>query len=152
MPRGILAGMPDERTPMIGPVGRTVIANIEELRKARGLSLASLSERLSDVGRSIHANVLHRQSQGKRRVDADDLAAFAEVFGVAVTDLLAPAPGVALASHPAVVAVRALADRIADLMAVTGDPQAMAHAGGQADRALRRVQIEVEEILAAAKG
>jgi transcriptional regulator with XRE-family HTH domain len=128
---------------MIGPVGRTVIANIEQLRKAAGLSFRDLAARCAELDRTIGAAVLHRQSQGKRRVDADDLVAFAEVFGVTVADLLGPQPA-AVAGHPAVIAVRALADRITELVAAADDPQAVA----RADRALRRVQIEVEELLA----
>lgn len=136
---------------MIGPVGRTVIANIEQLRKKRGMSFRDLAAKMAEMGRPVGDTVLHRQSQGKRRIDADDLVAFAGVFGVTVADLLGPQPA-ALAGHPAIVAVRALADRIVELIAAADDPQAAARACSRADRALRRVQIEAEELLAAGGG
>jgi transcriptional regulator with XRE-family HTH domain len=82
--------MPDDRTSMIGPVGRTVIANIEQLRKTRGLSLRDLAAKLAAIGRPIGDTVLHRQSAGKRRIDADDLVAFAIALGVAPDSLLFP--------------------------------------------------------------
>ena len=138
---------------MIGPVGSAVIANIERLRKARRMSLRDLSARLDALGRPIGDTVLHRQCQGRRRVDADDLVAFAEALGVTAADLLEPPPASGpIDGHPALLAARSLASRVADLLAAAGDPQATARAGGQADRALRRVQIELEELLAASKG
>ena len=87
-----------KRTSTIGPVGRQVIANVERLRKDRRLSHRALSERLAEAGRPIDASVLHRQSQ--RPVDADDLAALAEVLDVDVTSLLTP-PGAAAGRPPA---------------------------------------------------
>lgn len=72
----------------IGPVGHTVIANIERLRRARGLSFQDLAARLGALGRPMLPSVLHRLVQGGRRVDVDDLAAFAQVFGVSVDDLM----------------------------------------------------------------
>jgi transcriptional regulator with XRE-family HTH domain len=140
----------DSRTSTIGPVGRAVIANIERIRAARGISLNALSERLGAAGRPIGGTVLHRQSQGKRRVDADDLVAFAEVLGVTAADLLEPPPASGpIDGHPALLAARGLASRVADLLAAAGDPQATARAIRQADRAFRRVQLEIEELLAA---
>ena len=65
----------DSRTSMIGPVGRTVIANIERLRREQRLSLRDLSARLAALGRPIGDTVLHRQSTGRRRIDSDDLVA-----------------------------------------------------------------------------
>lgn len=46
--------------------------------------------------------------------------------------------------HP--VSARHPADRLAGLIAA-GDPDATARARGQVDRAMRRVQLEVEELL-----
>ena len=131
---------------MIGPVGLAVIANIEELRRARGLSLAGLSEQLAEAGQNIHANVLHRQSQGRRRVDADDLVAFADVFGVTPARLLVPPESAAAEDHPAVRAAHALADCLAALV-TAGSPEAASRARTQADRALRRAHLEAEELL-----
>lgn len=75
---------------MIGPVGRDVIYNVERLRKVRGLSFRDLAARLAELGRPIGDTVLHRQSQGKRRIDADDLIAFAIALGVTPNSLLFP--------------------------------------------------------------
>ena len=136
----------DARATMIGPVGRAAIANVEQLRAERGLSLRDLSARLAEAGRPIGDTVLHRQSQGKRRIDADDLVAFARVLGVAPARLLAPPEMAAAEDHPAVRAARDLADRLAAI--VTADTrEAAARARIQADRALRRVQLEAEELL-----
>lgn len=129
----------------IGPVGRQVIANIERLRKDRHLSLAALSERLAEAGRPIGDTILHRQSQGKRRVDTDDLVALAAVLGTTPAALLAPPGTIVAEDHPAVCAARRLADRLAALI-TAGDPAAAARAREQVDRAMRRVQLEVEEL------
>jgi transcriptional regulator with XRE-family HTH domain len=92
--------MVTERSSTIGPVGRQVIANIERLRKDRRLSLRDLSERLAEAGRPIAKSQIRALSKAERRVDADDLAAFAEVLGVDVTSLLAP-PGAVAGRPPA---------------------------------------------------
>jgi hypothetical protein len=136
----------DARATMIGPVGRAVIANIEQLRAVRGLSLVGLSERLAEAGRPIGDTVLHRQSQGKRRVDADDLAAFARVLDVTPARLLAPPEVAGAEDHPAVLAARDLAGRLA-AVAAAATPEAAARARIQAGRALRRAQLEAEELL-----
>ena len=144
------AAMPDEGTsthPPIGPVGRAVIANVEALRASRGLSLRDLSARLAEAGRPIGGTVLHRQSQGRRRVDADDLAALARVLGVTPARLLAPPEIAGAEDHPAVRAARDLADRLAAIVAA-GSAEGVLLA--RADRALRRVQLEAEELLDAA--
>lgn len=83
--------MTDEGTskhPPIGPVGERVIANVEELRQIRGLSFRDLAARLAELGRPIGSAVLHRLSQGRRRVDADDLVALAVALGVTTDSLL----------------------------------------------------------------
>jgi hypothetical protein len=81
---------PDSRTTPIGPIGRNVIKNVEELRADRGLSLRGLSERLGAIGRPILPAVLHRFGQGKRRVDVDDLVALALALRVNPNALLLP--------------------------------------------------------------
>ena len=135
----------------IGPVGQAVIANVERLRKDRGLSLRALSERLAVAGRRILPSALHAVSQGTRRIDVDDLAALATVFGVTPAALLAPPGTTETEDHPAVRAARALADRLAQLL-TAGDPEAAVRARSQVDRALRRVQLEAEELLDATPG
>jgi hypothetical protein len=74
--------------PSIGPVGRQVVANVEALRRERGYSFSALSDRLAAIGRPILPTVLHRLSQGGRRVDVDDLTALATVLGTTATRLL----------------------------------------------------------------
>jgi transcriptional regulator with XRE-family HTH domain len=86
-----MAQTPKEpRPPAIGPVGKTVVANIAELAAARGLSLRQLSERLGAIGRPILPSVLHALSQGSRRVDADDLIALSMALAVSPSALLLP--------------------------------------------------------------
>lgn len=93
----------------IGPVGRAVVRNIEDLAEVRGLKLRGLSDALLAIGRKILPSVLHVLGQGRRRVDVDDLMALAVVLGVTPNSLLLPrdtppdaeielAPGV---RHPA---------------------------------------------------
>jgi hypothetical protein len=82
-------------------------------------------------------------------VDADDLVAFAAVLGVAPADLLlAPDGGRDVPDHAALSTARNLTARIEQLLAVSGGPEAPQVLSGYVDRALRRVQIEVEELLA----
>lgn len=75
---------------MIGPVGRVAIQNIERLRQKRGMSFRDLAAKMAELGRPIGDTVLHRQSQGKRRIDADDLLAFAAALDVNPSALLLP--------------------------------------------------------------
>jgi transcriptional regulator with XRE-family HTH domain len=131
-------------SPSIGATGKAVIANVGRLRKAQHLSFRALSDRLAEIGRPILPSALHAVSQGRRRVDADDLVALACVLGVTPADLL-KSPGTTVPDHPAVRAARDLADRVEALVRAAGDPQA----AGRADRAMRRVAIEIEELLAA---
>ena len=130
----------------IGGVGQDVIANVERLRQARGLSFRALSEMLGALGRPILPAVLHRLSQGRRRVDADDLVAFAAALGVTPADLLLP-PGTVSddprADHPAMREARNLAGRIGEALASPGDPVS----ARRLDRALTRARVEVEELL-----
>jgi len=63
---------------------------VERLRKVRGLSLRDLSARMADAGRPILPIGLSRMANGRRRVDADDLAALAKVLEVDPAALLVP--------------------------------------------------------------
>ncbi|MFE7980594.1 helix-turn-helix domain-containing protein [Streptomyces cellulosae] len=81
----------------VGPTGRAVAANVKRLRKARGLSLRALSAELKARGRTLSADALNKiengaepDGRGVRRVDVDDLAALAVVFGVSPAALLVP--------------------------------------------------------------
>lgn len=136
---------PQSKHTPIGEAGRNVVANIEQLRAARGLSFRQFSARLGAIGRPIVPAVLHRLSQGYRRVDADDLVAFAAVLGVSPADLLAPPSDEEIGAEPqpAQREVRNLAIRLEEVLAAPGDPVAAA----RLKRALQRVRIEVAELL-----
>jgi transcriptional regulator with XRE-family HTH domain len=65
-----------------GPIGRNVIANIEQLRRVRNLSYDALAAKLGDVGHPINPVSLSRLGRGERRAGADDLIALALALGV----------------------------------------------------------------------
>jgi transcriptional regulator with XRE-family HTH domain len=69
----------------------TVRANIIRLRQTQGMSMERLLERVRAAGRTnLHYGGLHALIHGSRRIDVDDLGAFAEAFGVDPAALLAP--------------------------------------------------------------
>lgn len=72
----------------LGPTGHTVAENIRRLRGH--VSYAELSRWLSDHRRPIPPLGLRRIEAGERRVDVDDLMAFASVFGVNANAILLP--------------------------------------------------------------
>lgn len=76
----------------IGAIGRNVAANIARLRGAQNMTSTDLSEAMGKLGRPVPATGLTRVEHLCRRVDVDDLAAFAQIFGVEPVDLLADAP------------------------------------------------------------
>lgn len=71
--------------------GKQVAANIKRLRG--GMTYRELSDRLEEVGRPIAVLGLKRIESGERKVDVDDLMAFAIVFGVSPLTLLMPEYG-----------------------------------------------------------
>lgn len=71
--------------------GKQVAANIKRLRG--GMTYKELSDRLGEVGRPIAVLGLKRIESGERKVDVDDLMAFAIVFGVSPLTLLLPNSG-----------------------------------------------------------
>jgi len=73
-----------------GPIARNVIANVRRLRARAGLTLAGLSERLTESGRPILPTGLQRLEAGKRRVDPDDLVGLAAALEVSPVSLLLP--------------------------------------------------------------
>ena len=138
------------KMPEPGPVGRNLVANVEHLRRARGLSLRKLSAALGEAGRAVPPLGLSRMANGERRVDVDELVALAEVLRVTPDVLLSPPEAVRAgpAEVPAALReARNLVSRIEDLLEAAGDPTAREFASGGVDRALRRVRIEVEELL-----
>ena len=77
-------------THRVGPIGDTVRHNIRHLRYARRRSLRTLSEELTKTGHKLSADTILKTEQGLRRVDVDDLTAFATVLGVKPGQLLKP--------------------------------------------------------------
>lgn len=73
-----------------GPTGERLAQNVARLREARGISLRTLSERLSELGRPILPSGLSKIEQGDRRVDVDDLVALAVALNVSPGWLLLP--------------------------------------------------------------
>lgn len=78
------------RTLPLGTTGKQVAFNVAQIRKARGLSLRGLSQVLKDAGWPLASDSLNKIELGMRRVDVDELVAFATVFGVEPGTLLAP--------------------------------------------------------------
>lgn len=83
-----------------GPTTETVRRNIRRLRRARDLTLVQLGQRLADAGRPMLDTVVSKVERGERRIDVDDLAAFAAVLGVTAAQLLEP-DGVCSVCHSA---------------------------------------------------
>ena len=132
--------------PGVGPLGRNLIVNLERLRHARGLSYRKLAAAMNETARPIPAIGFSRIMAAERRVDVDELVALAAVLQVAPDLLLLP-PEAAEAAQAEVPAplreARNLAVRVEQLLAAPGDS-----AGArQVSRALRRVQLEIEELL-----
>lgn len=71
-----------------GPTAQRVAANVRALRRARGLELSHLSERLERLGQPISLAGLSRLELGQRRVDVDDLMALALALDVTPLRLL----------------------------------------------------------------
>lgn len=82
--------MPRITNPM-GATGNQVAANIKRLRGS--VQYKELSEQLADIGRPMTPVAIRDAENGKRRVDVDDLMAFAIVFGVSPLTLLMPEYG-----------------------------------------------------------
>jgi 8-oxo-dGTP pyrophosphatase MutT (NUDIX family)/transcriptional regulator with XRE-family HTH domain len=82
----------DDRTPRVplGPIGRYLIGNFDELLKQRKLTYREVSDRLKQIGRPIPTLGLSRISKGTRRVDVDDLIALAIVLEVSPAALVLP--------------------------------------------------------------
>jgi len=72
----------------VAETGHTVAANIKRLRGA--MQYKQLAEKLAEVGRPIAELGLRKIESAERKVDVDDLMAFAIVFGVSPLTLLMP--------------------------------------------------------------
>jgi transcriptional regulator with XRE-family HTH domain/predicted GIY-YIG superfamily endonuclease len=82
-------GVPRSANP-IGPTGTTVGENIARLRAERRISTLKLALLLNGAGRRITASAISKIEGGTRRVDADDLVAFAAALNVNPSALLLP--------------------------------------------------------------
>ena len=82
--------MPRITNPM-GATGNQVAATIKRLRGS--VQYKELSEQLAAIGRPMTPVAIRDAENGKRRVDVDDLMAFAIVFGVSPLTLLMPEYG-----------------------------------------------------------
>ncbi|MGO3152365.1 MAG: helix-turn-helix domain-containing protein [Galactobacter sp.] len=80
--------MADKKKMELGPTGERVRANLTRLRGS--MQYKVLAEKLNAAGRPIPTIGLRRIEAGERRVDVDDLTAFAAVFGVSPLTLLMP--------------------------------------------------------------
>jgi hypothetical protein len=74
----------------LGPTGETVRSNIKRIRENQRIPVTELSARLRDLGRPIPTLGIHRIEDGQRRVDVDDLVAFAVALSVSPPSLLMP--------------------------------------------------------------
>jgi transcriptional regulator with XRE-family HTH domain len=73
-----------------GRIAEAVAENVEAVRRRRGLSQQQLATRLAELGRPMQASAVAKVESGDRRVDVDDLAAFAVALNVPVARLLLP--------------------------------------------------------------
>lgn len=76
-----------------GAVGAAVAANVRRLRRRRDLSQQQLAELLDQLGRPLRASAVMKIESGDRRVDVDDLVAFAVALNVPLAALLLPDVG-----------------------------------------------------------
>lgn len=74
----------------LGPTGHTVRENVARYRRALGLTLRDVAERLSEAGRPLAHTSVSDIENGSRRVDVDDLLALAFVLEVNPHALLMP--------------------------------------------------------------
>lgn len=82
---------PPQREPIPhGPTAIRVRRNIAALRRKRGFSLRELAARMKSAGRPLTATGIMRVESGARRVDCDDLMAFAIALEVTPIRLLLP--------------------------------------------------------------
>ena len=134
--------------PAPGPVGRNVIANVERSALSAACPCGGCPRCWKRPGRPIPVLGLSRMFKAERRVDVDEAVALAEVLGVTPDVLLAPPDSAPPPEHRALRAAEGLAGHIAALLGGSGDA---AELSGYVDRARRRVEIEVEELLEQAK-
>jgi transcriptional regulator with XRE-family HTH domain len=80
----------ERRRNKVDATGRHIAANLQRLRKVRGMSTTDLSRELEGKGRPIPATGITRIEKGQRTVDVDDLLTLADVLRVPPAALLFP--------------------------------------------------------------
>ncbi|MFD8739391.1 helix-turn-helix domain-containing protein [Streptomyces sp. NPDC059618] len=74
----------------LGPTGEQVAANLQRMRQFRGYTMQQLRDKMEQLGRPLPATAVIKTEQGDRRVDVDDLVAFALALNVSPLALLLP--------------------------------------------------------------
>ena len=87
-PRTAPAKKATPKSSRLGASGEAVRLNIRRLRDAQGVSGAQLSAAMKRLGRPIPLVGIQRIESGERRVDVDDLMAFAVALNVSPATLL----------------------------------------------------------------
>lgn len=81
------------RALQLGDAGTHLAQAVADLRRARGWDQRTLAAHLAETGRPLSASVVGKIEAGTRRVDVDDLVAFALAFTVLPARLLPAAAG-----------------------------------------------------------
>lgn len=66
-----------------GPLAQRVARNVKQLRERQRMPLTQLAARLAELGTPIARLGLYDLEKGTRKVSVDELAALAQLFGVA---------------------------------------------------------------------
>lgn len=74
-----------------GATGDRAARNLAAVRESRHMSQGELAGRLTELGRPMSASVVSKTEKQDRRMDVDDLVAFAVALGVTPNRLLLPA-------------------------------------------------------------
>lgn len=73
-----------------GPTAKRIAEAIRRIRRSQSITTAELSRRLTALGQPIPDTSITKAEHGTRRVDADDLVAFALALGATPNTLLMP--------------------------------------------------------------
>ncbi|WP_281155155.1 helix-turn-helix transcriptional regulator [Streptomyces sp. HYC2] len=74
----------------MGPTAATVAANLRRIRKARGLTVYTLSDKVEEAGRTIHPAAISKIERQERQTTVDNLMALAAALNVTPSALLLP--------------------------------------------------------------